>query len=193
MTSTKIIYALVIICLTFSCRNTTKRKSNEIKTTQALSTSKYDSVRNSLLNITPKDLGITIPEKEIIIYGVITEWKIGSGDSVFTTTLCAYINGNLCYLTGTEKEIGNFKVTTQIQLAIEFITEARTHLDKSEIIATTDIPSKDEFYTYLLTNHGRYLLKVKSEGYNHSNEWEKLNDLRSYVLYKAMTNDTIPR
>ena len=164
MTSTKIIYALVIICLTFSCRNTTKRKSNEIKTTQALSTSKYDSVRNSLLNITPKDLGITIPEKEIIIYGVRTE-----------------------------KEIGNFKVTTQIQLAIEFITEARTHLDKSEIIATTDIPSKDEFYTYLLTNHGRYLLKVKSEGYNHSNEWEKLNDLRSYVLYKAMTNDTIPR
>jgi len=141
----------------------------------------YGDLRGMALSNTPEQLGLTIPEKETVVFGVVMDW--GIDDAVATTV--AYRNGEASlYLSSGGGVIGGGQHEQVNKVAKQFVSLAQKHLKHTKKTNDTPLPKTDEVIFYLLTNNGTYTGKEQMKNFeNETSGWTDLfyagNDILS--------------
>lgn len=163
------IYAFKIGFRTIASNNK-ENKSNPIAH-QSEKNSYYD-LRNMALAATPDQLGLSLPQSEKVVYGVVMDW--GIDDDV--ATIVSYQTGDASlYLSSGGGVIGGGEHQKVNVVSKKFVKVAQTLLDKTMKTNTTSIPGSDEIKFYLLTNHGIFVGQERIQ--NFENKSSALYDL----------------
>lgn len=169
-----------------SCTNKSKVKANENVdvNTQPKKTdpnnNPFQELRNKAFNVTAKELGITLPENETKVYGIVMDWEMGGA----TASTVAFQTGDASlYLSSGGGVIGggthqNVKIEAE-----NFVKMADSLFEKSTKTETNSLPETNSVNFYLLTNKGVYVAREKMENFeNNSSEWISLFEQGNRVL-----------
>lgn len=101
----------------------------------------FADLRNMALSVSPAQLGITLSDEEIIVYGVLMDWGIDNN----TATIISYQTGDASmYLSSGGGTIGGVQHETVNIAARQFVNRSQyflTYTTKTE--NTTSLPDKD--------------------------------------------------
>ena len=113
----------------------------------------YLGMRSLAISIKPAQLKLTIPDTEILVYGVIMDCNIGGTIG----TLAAYITGAASlYLSTGDSRTGGGKNPATGEAAAEFVVAAQAYINRTIPVAVTNLPIPGCVRFYLLTNHNIY-------------------------------------
>lgn len=111
----------------------------------------YEGARTAAIRVRGGDLGLTIPENQTFVHGIVMDWDMGAA----VLTLTAYITGAAnMYLSTGPAITGGGKNPEVGELAVRLVTEAQDMLLRTVAVADTGCPARGCIRFYLLTNHG---------------------------------------
>jgi len=155
-------------CILFICPSCSRK--NEKEESKSIITEKdnpYLELRNKALTVHPEDLNISLPDKDIFVYGVVMDWEING--TIVTTV--AYNTGDASmYFSSGGGIIGGGAHKNINAAARLFVEKAAATVNlKSTITEKMPLPVKDYVAFYVLSNKGIYA------------EYEKLQNLESHT------------
>ena len=113
----------------------------------------YEALRNIALNTMPGAILKGIPDGEIMVYGVVMDWDMGS-DMV---TLVAMVTGDASlYVKSGGGIIGSGKYPNVSVAAQRFIAAAQERLSDAVYTTGVDRPAKGCIKFFFLTKKGKY-------------------------------------
>jgi len=160
MTIVYIIAILVQAGILFYFWKRSRDASREGKVSKERDLSTYEGARATAIGITADDLQLQIPDTRTVVYGVIMDWDMGGN----ILTLAAYITGAAnVYLSTGAGITGGGKDPEVGELAVTFVTDAQSFIDRTIPVTSADHPSKGCLRFYMLTNKGLYAAQEKLE------------------------------
>jgi hypothetical protein len=163
-------------CKNKSTSNEDLSKPKKIKTEE----NTFPSLRKMAFSVTPEKLGLSLPNDQTRVYGVIMDWEMGGA----TATTVSYITGDASlYLSSGGGVIGGGQHQNVNNAAKEFVKLSESYLSKTDKIEEPNLPNENEVIFYLLTNKGLYKATEKMENFeNHSSDWISLFEGGNKVL-----------
>jgi hypothetical protein len=145
-------FAFCILFIFSSCSR--KNEKGELQSIIAEKDNPYLELRNKALTLHPKDLNISLPDKDIFVYGVVMDWEI---DGSIVTTV-AYNTGDASmYLSSGSGIIGGVAHKNINAAARLFVEKAAATINLNGAIAEKmPLPGKDYVAFYVLSNKGIY-------------------------------------
>lgn len=189
MKTTLITFILIggIAFVILSCTNKTKEKKDknveELNTQPKkvdLNNNPYQELRSKAFNVTPKELGITLPKDETKVFGVVMDWEMNGA----TASTIAFQTGDASlYLSSGGGVIGGVTNLSVKSAAENFVKKADSLFEKSTKAENNALPETNSVYFYFLTNNGIYVAREKMENLeNNSSEWISLFEQGNRVL-----------
>lgn len=140
----------------------------------------FESLRANAFAVTPEQLGLTLPQDRIILYGVIMDWEMGEG---IATTVCYQTGDASVYLSTGGGIIGGGQHRKVNSAARQFVSLAQSFLDKATQTESTTLPATNEVWFYLLTNRGVFLGKENMQNFeNNTSSWIELFEKGNEVV-----------
>ncbi|AWA31097.1 hypothetical protein HYN48_13925 [Flavobacterium magnum] len=132
----------------------------------------FPELRQLAFSVTPEKLGLTLPNDQVSVYGVIMDWEM---DGAIATTI-SYVTGDASlYLSSGGGVIGGGQHENVNIASKQFTNLAKTFLDQATKTTQTSLPGKNEVQFFLLTNKGMYVGKdIMPNFENNSSKWMKL-------------------
>ena len=140
----------------------------------------FYGLRKLAIDMTPEDLGISLPADQTVVFGVVMDWGINGG----TASTVAWQTGeSSLYLSSGGGVIGGGQEPGIIKAAKLFVLVAQAFLEKAVKTETTPLPAEDEVKFYLLTNKGIYSGSEQMKNFEDSSSpWLKLFEEGNVVL-----------
>jgi hypothetical protein len=174
-----LIVAQVAVLIYFFMRN---RKKKKLVAEQSETPEKaYAALRNLALQVTPSQLKLAIPNKDLFIYGMVMDWNMGD----VIVTLTAYITGACSmYLSTGGGFVKGGQNPDVAELAVEFVTAAKEYIDHAIPTETTSVPEANVVRFFFLTNHRMYGVDEQMANFDNNSSlllpfFEKANEVIS--------------
>ncbi len=179
----RIIYLIILLCgsiYLISCQNNQDKKNDNSKPNYELEEKHYNDLRNKALNMTPKQIGITLPSDTTKIYGVVMDWNVGEN----TATLVTFLPGDASLYLSTGGGITGGASSENVKTSVQnFINKAEKYIDKAQETKDTPLPKKDSIKFYFLTNKGKFTSEESMKNFqNKSSEWFDLFEEANKVI-----------
>lgn len=116
--------------------------------------------RKKSLSITPKDLGLHIPDSQTVVYGIILDWYLGNG----VAYISAYENGNASMFISTGGGRAGDASNPNLKATVDtYLQKGQAAFSKAFPTTATPLPDKKSIRFYFLTNKGTYFIEEKLE------------------------------
>lgn len=149
----------------------------------------YEDLRRQALGVKPKDLGITVSDKAVVVYGVVMDWDMPEG----VATTIAFSTGDASmYNSAGGGVIGGVEHEKVRNAARILVKKADTVVAKAAPTMETPFPKKDGVRFYLLTNKGILYFEESMKNFeNETSPWYSLFEEVNKVITELTIIDGI--